>query len=307
MRRGAVSKALGLLFLAGLLGTQACDRGAPSAELEQSDSASGVSSPVATVGTEIISAWQLESLMAQQGLSAVLALEQLVNEAVLFQAARQAGIEETPQDRREIERLMVRAMLSDFEHELSPQSITEEEVRKAFEEHRDKMRVLEKRGSMHVLVRDHGPEAKKLAEQVLREFRRGDPKAVLARYTEQEASAQKELQVIAEELPALSIKAGIDEAYKNALFEAAGTGPLPSPVETAYGWHAIVLTEIVPGSEPTLRESEEQLREWLAQSKRQQHLVRLVGSLEETLLQRNEPVVRKLTQAERLPDVSASR
>ncbi len=297
-RRGAIG--LWLLWFAVLFDAQGCGREEPAADSEQTDSGSSTVVPIAKLGDEVITAPEVMSLMAEKNLGAEQALDQLVDEAVLFQAAREAGIEETPQDRREIERLMVRALLRDYERELSPERMSDEDVRAAFEEYREKLRVPEKRASTHVLARDQGAEAKQLAERALREFRSEDLETVLTRYAEGRAEHPPQIELVAEELPAFSMNAGIDDAYKNALFEADAPGPLREPVKTAYGWHAIVLTEIVPGSEPSLERSETQLRQWLAQRKRQENIVQTVEPLE-ALVEWNEPVVRKLTRAERLP------
>ena len=292
---------LGFLSLLVLLEAQACERVGPSASSEQAESAASAVAPVATVGVEVITAREVMSLMAEENLGAERAVEQLVDEAVLFQAARKAGIRETAQDRREIERLMVRALLRDYEREISPERMSAKDVRAAFEEYRDKLAVPEKRASVHVLVRDQSAKARDLAERALREFRREDAEVVLARYAEGKVEHPPEIQVVAEELPAFSMNAGMDESYKKALFEADAPGPLREPVQTAYGWHAIVLTEIVPGTEASLESSEMELRQWLAQRKRQENLVRVVQPLQK-LVEWNESVVRKLTEAERLPE-----
>ena len=295
-----------VLFFAAILQGQACERAGPSADSERAESAASAIAPVAKVGPEVITAREVMSLMDDKNLSARQALEQLVDEAVLFHAAEEAGIQETSEDRREIERLMVRALLRVYEAELSPERMSDEDVRAAFEEHRDRLAVPEKRASIHVLVRDQGPEAEKLAWRALREFRREDPKTVMERYVEGKVAHRPEIEVIAEELPAFSMTANIEEPYKKALFAAEQLGPLSKPVRTSYGWHAIVLTEILASAQPSLERSEPELRQWLAERKRHENLVRVIEPLKESLVEWNEPVVRRLTQAERLPELEAS-
>ena len=181
------------------------------------------------------------------------ALEQLVDEALLAQEAERLGFTEDRGDERSIERLMVRTMLHDLEEKNTPESISEEEVREVYALHADKFRDPERRRSWHILVEDESEAAEALAESILREIREAeDPRSVFDRYADGEPEGL-DFDVRAEDLPAITEKARIEKPYKDALFAAKSEGPLKNVVKTSYGWHAIVVAEILPEEVRTRR------------------------------------------------------
>jgi len=235
---------------------------------------------VARVGGLSIGVAEVESRMAAEQVSAEAALEQLVDEALLVQQAERLGFTEDRSDERRIERLMVRTMLHDLEEKATPESISEEEVREVYALHADKFRDPERRRSWHILVEDESKTAEAVAESILREIREAaDPRAVFDRYENGELD-DSDFDVRAENLPAITEKAKIEKPYKDALFAAKSEGPLKNVVKTSYGWHAIVLTEILPEEVRSVGEAEDEIREQVSQQKRLSQIVAIVQGLE---------------------------
>lgn len=91
-----------------------------------------VADPVARVGGHAIGASEVKGRMAADGISASDALERLIDEEILVQEALRRGFTMDHEDERAIDRLMVRAMLRDLEKEITPESISEQEVRESY-------------------------------------------------------------------------------------------------------------------------------------------------------------------------------
>ena len=258
----------------------ACGRDEHSSHPVDKRDALTVTNVVARVGERPIGAADVAARMSAEHLDAKTALDQLIEEELLVQEAARAGVTEKRDQERAAERVMVRAMLHDFEKELTPEAVPDEEVRADFESHREAFEVPERRASWHIVVKDSSEAAKRLAGTILDDVRAAeDPRSVFLRYAEGE-NAEPPIEVIAEDLPAITLRDGIEQPYKDALFAARSTGPLDALVETSYGWHVIVLTEIIPGERKTLRDVEDEIRVRLSQKKRFEKLVEVVRARE---------------------------
>ncbi len=88
---------------------------------------------VARVGDRAIGGSEVAARMVAEELDAKAALEQLVNEALLLREAERSALMMDRDDQRGVERLMVRAMLHNLEGSNTPESISDEEVREAYE------------------------------------------------------------------------------------------------------------------------------------------------------------------------------
>jgi hypothetical protein len=264
-----------LLVVVSALGQVGCAREQPDRQRASRD-AHTVTRLVARVGTRPIGASEVAARMAADGLDAKAALEQLVADELLAQEAERRGIGANRAEERAIERVMVRAMLDDFESELTPASVSETEVRADFEAQRDRLQIPERRRSWHILVKDSSEEGRALAESIRAEVRRAkQPKTVFDRYANAQ-SPETSFEIVTEELPPISRDAGAEQAYKDALFSVASPGPLRDVVETKSGWHVVTLTEILPAERTTLGEAEAGIRERLSQQKRFERIVELV-------------------------------
>lgn len=286
----------------GAAGLVACkgDSEEPKRKLQDTHVVADV---IARVGSRSIGASEVEARMAADGITAEAAVEQLINEELLLQEAARLGFTEDREGTRTVERLMVRAMLHDLEKDNTPDSISEKEVREDYARHADKMATPERRRSWHILVKDRSDEGRAFAESILRELQEVDePRTVYERY----ASGGPEgttLAVEAEELPAITRKAGIEKPYKKALFAAEAEGPVQKAVKTSYGWHAIVVTEILPGEHRSIDEVEGEIRERLSQKKRFEGIVAIVQNLEaKGLVEYDEQGVERLLSMPGLPE-----
>lgn len=261
-----------------------------------------VTDMVARVGPQPIGASDVAARMAAEGLDAETALRDLVEEELLVQEAGRRGVILDAETRRTTERLMVRAMLRDFEEDLTPEAIPMQEVEANFESYRERFQVPERRDSWHVLVKDSSEAGRALARSILAEVRAtAEPRTIYAKY-EEGGAPDSEVEVIAEDLPAITREAGIEKPYKDALFGAESTGPLKKVIETSYGWHVIVLTDIVAGKRRSLSEAEDEIRERLSQKKRFEKLAETVRAREaEGLVQYDDEAVDRLLSMTGLP------
>jgi len=291
------------LCLLGAAGLGSCDHPSAGPDIQPERKARVVPDLVARVGDRGIGVSEVEGRMAADGIGAEAALEQLIDETLLVREAERDGLALDPEAERTLERLMVRALLHDLETENTPASISEKQVRDDFAAHRDQLEIPERRRSWHILVKDPSEKGRAVAESILGELRRAkDPRAVYERYAEA-GPRQDGLNIAAEDLPAITVQANFEKAYKDALFAAPSEGPLQDVVKTPYGWHAIVVAEILPEEHPSLRQVESEIRERLSQQKRFERLVGLVQGLEaQGLVEYNTTGVERLLAMSALPE-----
>jgi parvulin-like peptidyl-prolyl isomerase len=270
------------LFIVTVLGVAALsgckrDSGAPQPEQRHDPVVDDV---VARIGGHSIGVLEVEDRMAAAEVGAEAALDRIIDEVLLVQEAERLGLSEDREDERSVERLMVRTMLHDLEKESTPESVSGEELQKAYDLHTSSFRVPERRRSWHILVEEQSEAAEALAESILRELQQAsDPRNVYERY-EDGGLKGLTLEVTAEDLPAMSKTANLKKSYKDALFAAESEGPLKKAVKTSYGWHAIVLAEILPEEVRTIDEVEGEIRKQVSQTKRLAKIVTIVQSLE---------------------------
>jgi len=267
---------IALLGVAALVGCKR-DSGASQTEHRHDRVAGDI---VARVGERSISALEIEDRMAAGEVSAEAALDQMIDEALLVREAERLGFTEDRQDERSIDRLMVRTMLHDLEEESTPESVSEEELQEAYALHASSFVTPERRRSWHILVEEQSEAAETLAESIVRELRQAtNPRTVYERYAEGGLEGLA-LQVRAEDLPAITEMAQMKKPYKDAVFAAESEGPLKKAVKTSYGWHAIVVAEILPEKVRTIDEVEGEIRKQLSQTKRLAKVVTIVQALE---------------------------
>jgi hypothetical protein len=123
--QAVVAAALGALALVGCKGSlDEPDRARRDTQV--------VGDVIARVGERAIGASEVKSRMAADGIGPAASLEQLIDEELLVQEAVRRGHTIDREDERAIDRLMVRSMLRDLEKEITPESISEEEVRESY-------------------------------------------------------------------------------------------------------------------------------------------------------------------------------
>jgi len=272
------------------------ERSAPRADTRP------VAGAVARVGGRSIGGAEVLALMRSDALSAEDALNRLVDEELLAQEAERLGLVPDPGTEQAIERLMVRAMLHELEKENTPESVTEQELREDYALHADKFHIPERRRSWHILVKQADEAGRLRAQSILREIQRAeDPRLVFERYSEA-GRDDSGFEIKAEDLPELTRQASIERPYKDALFAAPAEGPLKDVIKTSYGWHAIVVSEILPEETRSLADVEVESRERLSQRNRFAKLVEIVEGLEaKGLVQYDNDAVERLVSATHLP------
>jgi parvulin-like peptidyl-prolyl isomerase len=292
-----------MAIVLGAAALAACERDSEVDQTGQGDSDRPVAGVVARVGGRVIGLSEVEALMEAEELGAEAALQKRVDQELLAQEAERLGFTLEREGERMVERLMVRTMLHDFEKENGPDSISDEELREDYALYIDKFRIPERRRSWHILVKDSGDAAKSLAESILRELRQAkDPRTVFDRYAGGGPEGT-ELEILTEDLPAITTSASFQKPYKDAVFAAKSTGPLNEVVGTSYGWHAIVVAEIVPAEQRSIEEVEDESRDRLSQAKRALKLVRTVQALQaEGLVEYDAEVVDRLLSMAGLPE-----
>jgi parvulin-like peptidyl-prolyl isomerase len=292
-----------IAIVLGAAALAACERDSEVDQTGQGDSDRPVAGVVARVGGRVIGLSEVEALMEAEELGAEAALQKRVDQELLAQEAERLGFTLEREGERMVERLMVRTMLHDFEKENGPDSISDEELREDYALYIDKFRIPERRRSWHILVKDSGDAAKSLAESILRELRQAkDPRTVFDRYAGGGPEGT-ELEILTEDLPAITTSASFQKPYKDAVFAAKSTGPLNEVVGTSYGWHAIVVAEIVPAEQRSIEEVEDESRDRLSQAKRALKLVRTVQALQaEGLVEYDAEVVDRLLSMAGLPE-----
>jgi len=275
----------------------------PNHDLASQAASGDVARPVAWVGGRSIGSAEVEALAATEAIGREASLQRLIDQELLAQEAQRLGFTVEREGERTIERLMVRSMLHDMEKENTPESISEKELRDDYAMHEDKFRIPERRRTWHILVKDKGDEAEALAASILRELQRAqDPHTVFERYADG-APQGIELEVVAEELPPVTEEAGLEKSYKDAIFAAKSEGPLEELVETSYGWHAIVVAEILPAEQLSMSDVEDASRFRISQGKRTAMLVKTVQALKaEGLIRYDEESVERLLSRSGLPE-----
>lgn len=275
----------------------------PNHDLAGQAASGDVARPVARVGGRAIGSAEVEALAATEAIGLEASLQRLIDQELLAQEAQRLGFTVEREGERTIERLMVRSMLHDMEKENTPESISEQELRDDYAMHEDKFRIPERRRTWHILVKDKGDEAEALAASILRELQRApDPHTVFERYAGN-APQGIEFEVLAEELPPVTEEVGLEKSYKDAIFAAKSEGPLKKLVETSYGWHAIVVAEILPAEQLSMSDVEDASRFRISQGKRTAMLVKTVQGLKaEGLIRYDEEGVERLLSRSGLPE-----
>lgn len=232
---------------------------------------------VATVNGEPITKEDLYEAMLAAGGGRL--LEQLIEERLVEQEAARRGITVGEDEiAKEIEQLKQRyggdegfkAVLQQFgmteerlrrevrvnllvRKLLAPEiQVTEQDVRRYYEEHKDEFREPEQARARHILVKDRAT-----AEQLLARIRNGEAFEDVARSHSQDAqTAQKGGDL------GWFPRGQMDPKFDQAVFSAAPNS-LVGPVQTAYGFHVIQVLERKPARLRPFEEVKEEIRQLL--------------------------------------------
>jgi hypothetical protein len=237
---------------------------------------------VANVDGTLIRLSEVARLAERGALSPQLALSRLEAEALLAAEAERRGYGTSDAVGHVTRQAAVQALLRGDVERKTP---TEAEIDRAYTESGTRFATPELRVASHVLAnlpRDATPEqseaARAFATAATGRLRAAaDPMVALADYR---ANQSQPFRVQVEDLPAAPRTGGWVEEFSAAMFSLQKAGVVPEPVRTAYGWHAIVLREILPESRVPEAEARAELRRELELSARQNRLEALARELQ---------------------------
>lgn len=294
--RAARSLALAIALSAGSsacggAGTDAGDAERPGDLGAVADRAEGAPAQVggrvvSTVDGAPITIDEVALVARETGLSPLEALRRLQEERALAARATAAGLAEDREVVGAARRAAVRALLAErVEGEVGPEDVPAEDVAARYQAERARFARPERRRATHLLARlEDGapPEAGAAAERFVRaaiERLAGAADPVAEAHAIQSETGGRSFQVLAEDLPAASRSDAIAAEFLTALYAQPEPGVVPRPVRTPFGWHAIVLVEILPPWEAPREEAEAAIRGELLAELRARRLDELVGEL----------------------------
>lgn len=182
--------------------------------------------------------------------------ENLINQEVVVQEAKRTGLLKNPDvqaaiaigERRHIAQIYIQDWLKDH-------PVTEEEVRKAYDEARARAGGQEYR-ARHILV-----DSEDEAERLIRELNAGAKFETLASESKDPGSAKRGGD-LGWALPSVYVKPFADAMVKLKKGEVTST-----PVKTKYGYHVIRLDDVRPMQIPPFDKVEQRIRQQLIQRK----------------------------------------
>jgi peptidyl-prolyl cis-trans isomerase C len=264
------------------LGAAAC--GADGSERPGGPSTVGTASVggrvVSTVDGHPITLDEVKRLADKGGISVEEALHLLQSELLLMAEAERRGYQDEADVELVARKARVQALL---DAEAQSVEVSEARIDEAVAGSGDRFKQPERRRSIHVLAKLKGvddPDAWDAGRRFI--------ESVLPRLREEGIGAlRKELggkqvdgfRVLVEDVPAASRGASYAQPYLDALFSLDAPGVVPKPVKTLFGWHAIVVEEIIPAEEKTEAEAREIVREELLLDARIEHTRELIEML----------------------------
>jgi PPIC-type PPIASE domain len=236
---------------------------------------------VSTVNDAVIHADELRELANSAGLSAAEALRRLQAERLLEQEAERRGYAGDSTSQRLARQALVQALL---ERDVESEPVSDAEVASAYAGAVSRFERPEKRTSTHLLARlPNAPTPEQ--ERAAHDFADYACKQLLA--ASDVPATLEELQhetsplfsVVMEKLPAVAQRGAFVPAFSEALFSLPGTGVVPHPVRSEFGFHVIIVTAITPAEPTPLEAAQATLRRELATRKRERRLASLLATL----------------------------
>ncbi|AKF07889.1 peptidylprolyl isomerase [Sandaracinus amylolyticus] len=255
---------------------------------------------VSTVDGAPITLEEVEEVARETGLAPQDALRRLQEERVLAAHAEAAGLGDDDEVQDAVRRASVQALLeARVEAEITPASIPAEQVAARMEAQRARWARPERRRSTHVVARlapDAPPEADAAAERFARRaierMSAAEDARAEAHVIGEEDHAGRTYEVLVEDLPPVTREGQLVPEYLDALFSRAEPGVVAQPLRTTFGWHAIVLTEVMPPWEAPRDEVVSAMRQELAVEARAARLEELARELaSRTPVERDEAAI----------------
>lgn len=204
-------------------------------------------------------------------------LDNLIRFEVLAKEAKRRGLDQDPEVVRTMKQVMIQKLMKvEFDTRVKPEDVTEDEMRKFYEEHRDEYNKPEEVRVSAIIVKD-----KKLADKIAAEAR--GPKGadnkgfrdLVTQYSEDEITKQRggDLRYFAmdtQEVP--------EEVVKVA-FDLQRTGDVAGPIATKQGYYIIKQTGRRKALAKSFDEVKRQIQNRIYRDKRTQAMEDFVNGL----------------------------
>lgn len=190
-------------------------------------------------------------------------LEKLVEREILLLEAERAGVGKREEVKRRMEECQKGVILEAFLKDIvaGKDEVTEEEIKKYYEEHKEEFFLPERIRVRHIVVPTY-EEARALRERILK----GEDFAELARKYSISPSAKwgGDLGYIQ--------RGQVGKEFEKAAFSLRHPGEISDIVKTTFGYHIIRLEDRKPPRQLPLEEVRDEIREKLKERKRQKAL-----------------------------------
>jgi peptidyl-prolyl cis-trans isomerase C len=236
---------------------------------------------VSSVDGRTIAAEEVAKLAEVGRLQPQEALRKLQAERLLAAEADRRGYAKSTETQRLARQALVQTLLArDVEA-----NISDARLEAAYEAQKERFEQTELRRSKHLLVAltAKATPAEQTAARVFVEHAIAQLQASQSLDQTLDSlrrSAPANLKLRVEQLPPAKREGSFVAAFSQALFSLAAPAVVPEPVRTEYGYHAIVLTEIIPPKLVPKVEAFSALREELETSERKQRLDALMVELQ---------------------------
>ncbi len=257
------------------------DQAAPSAETVQRAELAQIGGVVvSTVNGRSITVADIEAVVKASDLDPRQALASLQAERLLMDEAQRRGFERNREVRHVTRQALAQAVLTE---EATRVEVTDAQLRAAYAAQKPRFSYLERRASLHVLAAFQDPaqdaHAYEFIRHVCREFAAAPATEVESVWARYQTYVEPGLTVSAERIPAVDRDAAFVKPYLDALFSLPAPGTVPTPVRTRFGWHAIVVREIIPSAQIPFDEASGELRPELELKAREARTEELLNGL----------------------------
>lgn len=283
-REGTLLSTRGGLFLVFCLVAFGCSE-APSPDRPALGTDTLGGDVIALVNGTGITVGDVEAIAARDGIEARPALDLAIREALLAQEASRLGFAERPATQRSADRAAVRALLSEaIETAIPETSITEQDIADAYQAEPERWTSPDRRAALHLLVRtpdEPSPEDTARAQAIAAELHgavasAADPAEAMARL-EQEPS---EMPLLLEPIEEFANDGSLEAAFAEAAFSMTEPGLYPGFVDSSYGSHVLLVTEVIASRTTSLEDARDSLFTELLAVRRHEALVALEATLQ---------------------------
>lgn len=238
---------------------------------------------VSRVNGSAIALAEVERLAEATDLSASAALRRLQAERLLSQEARSRGYAQSARTGQAARKAQIQELLKAT---VETVHVKDAEIEAAYKAHEARFEQPERRRATHVLAQlpaDASPAAERAAHefimQTIRALQTTDDTAATLRAAEAETSPL--FKVVVQELPAAEKQGKFVPEFADALFSVDEPGVVPDPVRTRFGYHAILVREILPAEAQPRSVAFETLRSELSTQHEKRRLDALLSDLRE--------------------------